>query len=190
MEKICPRCDSKHKKKGKYCCRQCANSRSWSIEDRRNKSIKLKEYFQKNGHHSKGKPGWRHSDEMKELKRLKSIQQWDDQGRLTKRQKALVDALRAHNYRARKLNAIPPDADLKLIRRIIEACPKGYDVDHIVSLSKGGLHHQDNLQYLPASENRRKGNRDIYDESLAIRWQDVLNNGETNERSCNKILSE
>ena len=32
-----------------------------------------------------------------------------------------------------------------------------YHVDHIKPLSKGGLHHQDNLQILTATENLRKG---------------------------------
>jgi 5-methylcytosine-specific restriction endonuclease McrA len=62
-------------------------------------------------------------------------------------------------YHARQKNQTPPDADIKLIQQIYEQCPEGYEVDHIVPISKGGLHHQDNLQYLSWLENRRKGNR-------------------------------
>lgn len=64
--------------------------------------------------------------------------------------------------RARKLKATPKWADLAAIKRFYENCPKGYEVDHIVPL-KGkeicGLHVLGNLQYLPTSENRRKGNK-------------------------------
>tara|TARA_S200002703_G_scaffold56154_2_gene48757 strand:- start:43 stop:591 length:549 start_codon:yes stop_codon:yes gene_type:complete len=38
-------------------------------------------------------------------------------------------------------------------------CPKGYEVDHIIPISKGGKHHPDNLQYLTIEENRRKANK-------------------------------
>lgn len=38
-------------------------------------------------------------------------------------------------------------------------CPKGYEVDHIIPISRGGKHHPDNLQYLTISENRKKHNK-------------------------------
>jgi 5-methylcytosine-specific restriction endonuclease McrA len=31
-----------------------------------------------------------------------------------------------------------------------------HEVDHIIPLAKGGLHHPSNLQVIPASVNRRK----------------------------------
>jgi hypothetical protein len=37
-----------------------------------------------------------------------------------------------------------------------------HEVDHIVPISLGGLHHQDNLQVMPWLANREKGNRCIY----------------------------
>ena len=62
-------------------------------------------------------------------------------------------------YRATKRNQTPPDADTKLMQKIYRNCPEGYEVDHKIPLSKGGLHHQDNLQYLTIHDNRSKGSK-------------------------------
>ena len=62
-------------------------------------------------------------------------------------------------YNTKQKLQTPLDADLKLMQKIYEECPVGYEVDHIIPISKGGLHHQDNLQYLSRSENRRKSNK-------------------------------
>lgn len=64
--------------------------------------------------------------------------------------------------RASKLNATPAWADHAGIKAFYAACPKGYQVDHIVPLQGEtvcGLHVLDNLQYLPESTNKSKGNR-------------------------------
>jgi 5-methylcytosine-specific restriction endonuclease McrA len=75
-----------------------------------------------------------------------------------KRKRAVANEAWAR-YEARKRNQTPPDADIKVIQEIYKNCPEGYEVDHIIPISKGGLHHQDNLQYLTAEENRKKGNK-------------------------------
>jgi len=46
---------------------------------------------------------------------------------------------------------------LEEIRDFYCRCPKGYHVDHIIPISKGGTHTLDNLQYLSATENFQKG---------------------------------
>jgi 5-methylcytosine-specific restriction endonuclease McrA len=53
----------------------------------------------------------------------------------------------------------PPDADLKAIREFYKNRPPGYEVDHIIPISRGGLHTLENLQYLPVRENRKKSNK-------------------------------
>lgn len=64
-----------------------------------------------------------------------------------------------YRYHARRLGQTPHDVDVKELQRIYFECPDGYEVDHRIPISKGGLHHPDNLQYLPKLENRRKGNK-------------------------------
>lgn len=63
------------------------------------------------------------------------------------------------NYRAKLREQTPDDADRAAIREFYNNCPEGYEVDHIIPISKGGLHTLTNLQYLTITENRRKGNK-------------------------------
>ena len=80
-------------------------------------------------------------------------------------------------YRQRKYSATPIDVDRKLIQIIYENCPAGYEVDHIIAISEGGPHHQDNLQYLPAIVNRKKNRYQNYDKDSVLRWQDIIVKG-------------
>lgn len=74
------------------------------------------------------------------------------------------DAILARNakYRAERNLRVPKWSDLEKIKYIYECCPEGCHVDHERPL-KGelvsGLHVPENLQYLTAEENIRKGNR-------------------------------
>lgn len=74
-------------------------------------------------------------------------------------------AEREARKRASQLDATPKwlNADqLAEIKQIYKNCPSGFHVDHIVPLlgqNVRGLHVPWNLQYLPALENMRKGNK-------------------------------
>lgn len=43
--KICPKCGEEHAKNGIFCSRICANSRTWSDQDKKKKSISAKEFY-------------------------------------------------------------------------------------------------------------------------------------------------
>lgn len=62
-------------------------------------------------------------------------------------------------YNAKRKYNTPHDEDLSLIREFYKNCPDGYEVDHIIPISKGGLHSISNLQYLTKTENRKKSNK-------------------------------
>ena len=108
-------------------------------ENKEEIKTKVKKYWQE------------HKEETKVTRRA-----YDKIYNQTKNGKLLMRC-RTAKHRAMKLNQTPPDADLDKIKEIYKNCPKGYEVDHIHPISKGGLHHEDNLQYLTAYDNRRKG---------------------------------
>ena len=43
--KTCPKCDTLHEKSGKYCCRSCANSRTFTAETKKKKSKSNLEFY-------------------------------------------------------------------------------------------------------------------------------------------------
>jgi hypothetical protein len=75
--------------------------------------------------------------------------------------KKRMNAQRQSKYRAKKYRTLAADADPQKVKEIYLNCPDGYEVDHIIPVSKGGKHHEDNLQYLPIAENRRKRDKII-----------------------------
>ena len=103
-------------------------------------------------------------------RRRDSSKRWRDRnrdrvreaGRDWRERNLAICAHHASLRKARILQATPPWVDLEEIKEIYRQCPEGHHVDHIMPLVHAklcGLHVPWNLQYLPASENRRKGNR-------------------------------
>jgi 5-methylcytosine-specific restriction endonuclease McrA len=79
--------------------------------------------------------------------------------------------------RAVKRQAILPSSDLKLIKNLYKQRAdtskkhgEEYHVDHIIPLSIGGAHHQDNMRIITAKENLKK--HDQYIPELGGVWAD------------------
>jgi 5-methylcytosine-specific restriction endonuclease McrA len=90
---------------------------------------------------------------------------------------ASMKAARNAKRRALKMQAILPTTDNELIKNLYkqkETLSKKhgerYHVDHIIPLSIGGAHHQDNLRIITAIENMEKG--DKYIPELGGVWAD------------------
>lgn len=80
---------------------------------------------------------------------------------------AQTQKFRQATYRSKKIQATPIWANLDKISEIYSNCPVGYHVDPIIPLNNAdvcGLHCEDNLQYLLASDNMSKSNK--FDTSL------------------------
>ena len=132
---VCKQCNiilPQSKKSNQFCSRSCAATFNNTIKPKRTKVIKPPK--------PPREPRYKTEEERREA------------GRRIRNE---VSA----NYRAKLRNQTPADADRKAIREFYSACPDGYEVDHIIPISKGGLHHLSNLQYLTISENRSKSNK-------------------------------
>jgi 5-methylcytosine-specific restriction endonuclease McrA len=110
------------------------------------------------------KPVW---DEFRENRRL-IIAKWNDDNRVKLRKLIkeysqtekgkLASKKRSINRRLRfkKASEGLSKQEKRDIAEFYKNCPEGYEVDHIVPIYKGGIHHLINLQYLTPEENRKK----------------------------------
>lgn len=156
---FCAQCDTKlpqQKKNNKFCNSSCAakfnNQLPNSIASRRVATT----------HKCKGC-----DNDVKGAGKYCTYECYDFTRRKYKTKEELKEATRkkvrevSANYRASVRNQTPPDADRKAMKQFYDNCPEGYEVDHIIPISKGGLHTLENLQYLTITENRKKGNKII-----------------------------
>lgn len=139
-------------------CKTCWTARcSRYYSSNRDKEIQRRKdnYAQNKSRYAAQSASWRaeHPEKMLEYKR-----KW----KKANRGKVNADWMKRA---AAKIQATPSwlsEEQVTQIETIYKNCPAGFHVDHIVPLrgkSVRGLHVPWNLQYLPAAENVRKGNR-------------------------------
>lgn len=139
-------------------CKACVGDRSRGYyADNRPMQLEQRKanYQQHKGERQALNTRWRleHPQEMQSYKKA-----WKQRNR------GKVNADWMKRYAA-KLQATPSwltDSHIQEMEQIYANCPSGFHVDHIIPLQGKevrGLHVPWNLQYLPALENVRKGNR-------------------------------
>lgn len=146
-KKSCKHCGSNEKYVSSYSCKPCGVKRGL---EKLNNSELMAPYRTKE-------------------KTLLRVQKWRKNNPKKHQQQWLRDETvnaRASKRRASIRNQVPSDADFNKIQLIYNECKImtsetgiPHEVDHIIPISKGGLHHQDNLQILTQQENRKKGVR-------------------------------
>jgi chromatin segregation and condensation protein Rec8/ScpA/Scc1 (kleisin family) len=136
---------------------------------------KTKEYFRQHYQRNKdrvkantkkykeARPEWNRA--YKRAYREKNLDRLREKNREHYKANSHVYKVRAVERMKKVARAIPAwvsDIERAQIRQFYANCPPGYHVDHIIPLqgkNVSGLHVLSNLQYLPAVENLRKGNR-------------------------------
>lgn len=174
----CENCDSLHDGtygSGRFCTIKCARTFSSTVK-REEKNEKISNSLKGKESPLKGRTSKRGALSKEHKERIKKGVSafYEKNPKVTEAHKKAKNVSGVLAYRARKRNALPQNANLSLIKLIYENCPKGHHVDHIQALAAGGLHHEDNLQYLPVSENCRKCVDREYDKSLAIDWRMII----------------
>jgi len=189
MEKNCLHCENIFtviNKNKRFCSERCQQNK-WRKDNKERVLKTKKEYKEKNIDKWKKYHSKYYQDNKEKLLsknkeyRLQNLDIIKEQNRLNSRKYYLnnieycknyqkqwrennpeKNRLKEANRRARKLQATPSWANMEKIKEIYLNCPKGYHVDHIIPLKGNtvcGLHVENNLQYLKATENIRKGNK-------------------------------
>ncbi len=77
--------------------------------------------------------------------------------RQRKRRRSMIESLKTLSFEQKML-----------VKNFYLNTPAGYEVDHIIPLSKGGGHYIDNLQYLTKQQNSSKGIGQSYNKDYEV----------------------
>lgn len=181
---------NKHAKDGLHSwCRQCVNKKRIENKDKyriaqniyaQNNPEKVNKWkeisklnpdFKTKKYQSNKKYREKMGDVLKEKKRIYSEKNYEKvkEGKRREYQKNKQDYIARAYQRLNNIKRLTPgDADKNKIKEFYVKAKEltvvtgiKNEVDHIIPISKGGLHHQDNLQLLSWIENRKKGNKII-----------------------------
>ncbi len=174
MSPVCAECtkkyDAGHYKNNKNKIAKC---RAEHYQNNKEEIAKHKaEYYQNN----KKKIEKRKTEYRKNNKEKLALME----SKRRKKNKGAINALIVKR-RAKKINQTPTGADLKIIQLYYATCSETneilgdtfFHVDHIQPLSKGGLHHEDNLQILEAPLNLQKNSKWPLTNEEQIRYKGV-----------------
>lgn len=135
-------------------------------------SLKKKEWYEQNKDYVLTKTTEWHKQNPEKVRQTKK--RWAEQNseyasqyKIKYRQEHR-DRINAHTALRRKRvqQNTPIWANKYAILQFYLNCPKGFHVDHVLPLkgkTVSGLHTIENLQYLPASENMAKGNKEVFE---------------------------
>jgi len=132
-----------------------ASNKSYREANKEKNKATKKAYYEANKEKLKASHKAYYEANKEELKAYRS--------HYAKNNKGLINAYNSKRQ-ADKIRATPLWANLEKIKEIYKNCPKGYHVDHIIPLRSEyvcGLHVENNLQYLTATENLQKSNNII-----------------------------
>lgn len=149
-----------NKKKGyrRSYCKRCSATRCYlySLDNKRDNTMYNKQWHIENKeYHNEQNKQWRINN--KEY-RAEYKKRWD----IDNSNKVYAGNAKR---RARKLNQTPSLTNeekhrVELLYRWAQDLPGNWQVDHVIPLNLGGLHHPDNLQLIPAKQNAQKSNKD------------------------------
>ncbi len=156
----CKKCGSSLRFKSNYGCVEClrGHSRKYHADHREQQLERMKAWTKENADKNRANSRrWYDNNKAKaaELRNKYRANRWDEHYRLIYR-------AYSSKRRAALLQRTPAWADFDAIASFYAHCPVGFHVDHEVPLigkTVCGLHVIENLQYLPALENLKKGNR-------------------------------